>query len=93
MVKTGDSLILFGTLSALQTQAGLNIHVGGRSALVQFGVAHYLRVNSQKMTLFADGKTSLSLWFSNNQWDTEIKLFRVSLFKDDTVGLTDYQGG
>lgn len=93
MLKTGDSLVLSGAITALQTQAGLNIHVGGRSALEQLGVAHYLQVNSQETTLFADGKTSLPLWFTNNQWDTKIKLFHVSLFKDDTVGLTDYQEG
>jgi hypothetical protein len=93
MVKTGDSLVLSGAITALQTQAGLNIHLGGRSALEQLGVAHYLQVNSQETTLFANGKISLPLWFTANQWNTKIKLFRVSLFQDDSVGLTDYQDG
>jgi hypothetical protein len=93
MIKTGDSLLLSGAITALQTQAGLNIHIGGRSALEQFGIAHYLQINSQETTLFVDGKTSLPSWFVNNKWDTEIKLFRISLFKDDSVGLMDYQDG
>jgi hypothetical protein len=93
MLRTGDSLVLSGAITTLQTQAGLNIHVGGRSALDQLGIAHYLQVNSQETTLFADGKTSLPSWFTNNQWNTEIKLFRISLFKDDNIGLMDYQDG
>jgi hypothetical protein len=93
MVKSGDSLTLSGAITALQMQAGLNIHVGGRSALELLGLAHYLQVNSQETTLYVDGKTSLPLWFTNNQWDTAIKLLRVSLFKDDTAGMTDYQDG
>ncbi|OAV65985.1 hypothetical protein Barb6XT_02175 [Bacteroidales bacterium Barb6XT] len=93
VVRNGDSLVLSGAIAALQMQANLNIHIGGRSALEQLGVAHYLQVNSQEITLFVEGKTSLPLWFTNNQWDTDIKIFRVSLFKGKEVGLTDYQDG
>ncbi|KAA6326251.1 hypothetical protein EZS27_024615, partial [termite gut metagenome] len=93
MVRTGESLVLSGAITTLQTQAGLNIHIGGRSVLEQLGVAHYLQVNPQETTLFVDGKTSLPSWFINNKWDTEMKLFRISLFKDDNVGLMDYQDG
>jgi hypothetical protein len=93
MVKSGDSLVLTGAVAALQTQAGVNIHVGGRSALERLGLAHYLQVNAQETTSFLDGKSLLPLWFTNNKWDTEIKLLRVSLFKEEAVGLTDYQDG
>jgi len=93
MIRSGDSLVLQGAITALQTQASLNIHLGGRSALEQLGVAHYLQINSQETILFIDGNSSLPLWFTNNQWNTEIKLFRISLFKDRGIGLTDYQVG
>ncbi|MDR0834664.1 MAG: type IV toxin-antitoxin system AbiEi family antitoxin [Candidatus Symbiothrix sp.] len=93
MVRSKDSLVLSGAISALQIQANLNIHVGGRSALEQLGLAHYLQVNSQETILFVNGKSSLPLWFTSNQWDTKVKLFRTSLFRDDTIGLMDYQDG
>jgi hypothetical protein len=93
MVKAGNSLVLAGAIVALQKQANLNIHVGGRSALELLGAAHYLQVNSQETTLFVESKTSLPLWFANNQWDTKIKIFSSSLFKDSDAGLTGYQDG
>jgi hypothetical protein len=93
MVKAGDSLILSGAIATLQKQADLNIHIGGRSALGLLGVAHYLQVNTQETTLFVENKTSLPLWFTNNQWNTEIKIFSASLFRNSHVGLTDYRDG
>ncbi|MDR3252374.1 MAG: type IV toxin-antitoxin system AbiEi family antitoxin [Tannerella sp.] len=93
MVKSGDSLVLAGAVAALQTQAGVNIHVGGQSALERLGLAHYLQVNAQETTSFLDGKSLPPLWFTNNKWETEIKLFRVSLFRNEAVGLTDYRDG
>jgi len=93
MVKTGDSLVLAGALVALQKQANLNIHIGGRSALELSGVAHYLQINSEEMTLFSKNKSSLPLWFTNNQWDRKPKVFSASLFKENETGLTAYQDG
>jgi hypothetical protein len=93
MLQVGDMLALSGAITALQTQANINIHVGGRSALEQLGVAHYLQINNKETTLFIDGKLSVPLWFTNNQWDSEMKIFHLSLFHNDEVGLTDYRDG
>jgi hypothetical protein len=93
MVKAGDSLVLSGAIAALQKQANLDIHIGGRSSLGLLGVAHYLQVNAQETTLFVENKASLPLWFTNNHWNTEIKIFSSSLFKNRHVGLTDYRDG
>ena len=91
MVKTGDSLVLSGAISALQKQANLDIHIGGRSALELSGVAHYLQVNSEEITLFTENKSSLPLWLTNNQWNRKPKIFSVSLLKEDKMGLTEYR--
>jgi hypothetical protein len=91
MLKSNDSLLLAGALSALQYQANIKIHYGGRSALELQGSTHYLRLASNEVTLFAPGQTKLPFWFTNNKWDVTYKMFRVSLFKNETVGLTDYQ--
>jgi len=55
MVKSNDMLMLSGALSTLQSQANINIHLGGRSALELQGNTHYLQLNSLEVTLFAPG--------------------------------------
>lgn len=91
MLKSDDSLLLSGALSALQLQASINIHFGGRSALEIQGNTHYLRPYLSEATLFAPGQTKLPPWFVNNKWDTDYQVFKISLFQNDFVGLVDYQ--
>jgi len=92
MIKSGDTLVLAGALSALQNE-NLNIHIGGRSALELQGLAHYLQINNPETTLFLNGRAKLPVWFENNDWNTKTKLFRLSLFEDETLGMTDFQEG
>jgi len=92
MIKSGDTLVLTGALSALQNE-NLNIHIGGRSALELQGLAHYLQINNPETTLFLNGRAKLPLWFENNNWNIKTKLFRLSLFNDETLGMTDFQDG
>lgn len=91
MVKSGDPLLLSGALSAFQFQAKINIHYGGRSALELQGVSHYLQLGKSEVTLFALGQTKSPSWFAENKWDEDYKIFKSSLFKNDTIGLVDYQ--
>ena len=93
MLKLNDPPVLAGALSALQHVENLNVHVGGRSALELQGLAHYLQINSYEMTLFVNGRAKLPVWFESNDWNTKIKLFRLSLFKDETLGMVDFQDG
>lgn len=91
MLKSGDPYLLSGAIATLQSQAKINIHLGGRQALALHGNAHYLQINLSEATLFTQGKTKLPSWFINNKWDIDYKLFKVSLFKNDTIGLIVYQ--
>ena len=93
MLKSGDPFVLAGAISALQNIENLNIHIGGRSALELQGLAHYLQINSYETTLFISGRTKLPLWFTENDWNTKTTVFRLSLFEDETVGMTDFQEG
>ncbi|MDR0757082.1 MAG: type IV toxin-antitoxin system AbiEi family antitoxin [Tannerella sp.] len=93
MLKSNDPFVLAGALSALQKFAQVNIHVGGRSALELQGVAHYLQINSHETTLFVNGNIKLPRWFTNNEWDTKTRLFRLSLFDDETMGMADFKDG
>ncbi|MDL2283005.1 type IV toxin-antitoxin system AbiEi family antitoxin [Odoribacter sp. OttesenSCG-928-G04] len=91
MLKLDDPFLLSGALSALQTQANVNIHYGGRSALELQGKSHYLRLTSSSATLFAPGQTRMPTWFVENKWDVDYELFKTSLFHKDNIGLVDYQ--
>jgi len=93
MIKSGDIPVLAGALSALQNIENRNIHVGGRSALELQGLAHYLQVNAYETTLFVNGRAKLPVWFENNDWNTKIRLFRLSLFENETLGMADFQEG
>jgi hypothetical protein len=91
MLKSDDPFLLSGALSALQFQSNSNIHQGGRTALELQGNTHYLRLASSEAILFAPGQTKLPSWFIKSKWDKEFQLFKRSLFKNDSVGLVDYQ--
>lgn len=93
MVKSEDSLLLSGALSALQFQANINIHYGGRSSFELQGSAHYLQLGSPEATLFVPGQTKLPPWFVNNRWNINYKVFKVSLFDNNEVGLIVFQDG
>lgn len=93
MLKSEDPLMLSGALSALQSQANMNIHLGGRSALELQGNTHYLQLNSPEVTLFVPGRTELPLWFINNNWDLDYKVFKLCILENDTLGLTAYHDG
>lgn len=93
MLKSEDPLVLTGALAALQNIENMNVHVGGRSALELQGLAHYLQINSYETTLFVNSRAKLPLWFTNNNWNTKMTLFRLSLFNNEILGMTDFQEG
>lgn len=93
MLKSGDPLMLSGALSALQSQANINIHLGGRSALELQGNTHYLQLNSPEVTLFVPGRTELPVWFIKNNWDLDYKTFKLCVLENDTLGLIAYRDG
>lgn len=52
MLRSGQKLLLSGAIYALQQQAKMQIHIGGRTALGIQGYAHYLEVGSKETLLF-----------------------------------------
>ena len=93
MVKSGDTLVLAGALSALQNVENLNVHIGGISALELQGYAHYHRVDSAPTTVFVSGRAELPQWFLRNEWNPKPTVHRLSLFENTAVGMVDYQYG
>ena len=88
--RVGDSVDWLGALYALQKQAGLSIHAGGRTALGLLGQAHYLELNAQTVQLFAPRKTTLPPWFRNHDWGVKPELHHTN-FLPASTGLVDVE--
>ena len=70
--KSGDKIEWQGAVNALQKQAGLNVHVGGLSALEQHGYSHYFRLSKENLYLFSPQRITLPKWFTNFDWSVEL---------------------
>lgn len=78
MKRNGEEVSYEGALFALQTQAGSNIHPGGRTALSMLGKAHYLELDIQKVILFGNEDELLPVWFKKNDWGVAINYHTTS---------------
>jgi len=82
-----------GGLYAIQTQMGLSIHVGGKTALQMHGYAHFLPLGfGAPVSLFGQPDVKLPAWFRSYNWGVDIGYFTTNLFSDETnLGLTTKQ--
>ena len=87
-MRAGDEVDWLGAVYALQKQAEMNIHVGGRTALGMQGQAHYLELNAQVAQLFAPRGVVLPPWFKNYDWGLRPDL-HVTDFLPAGLGLVD----
>jgi hypothetical protein len=69
-----------GALYALQTQLGLSVHPGGRTALELKGYAHYLPSGKRNVFLYGTRGLALPAWFKEERLGVEIALIRTNLF-------------
>ncbi len=72
-------------LQALVEQAGINVHVGGITALSQQGVGHYVRLGKDKVYLFSPLGVSLPAWFKNYDWGVDIEHVKTSFLSNDVL--------
>lgn len=80
--QAGDTVDWHGGLFALQTQLGMSVHVGARSALELQGRAHYVPLGSRKRTiLISDAPESLPTWFKRHPWEAKIEHHSLTLFE------------
>ncbi len=89
VIRHGDKVDYYGAIYALQKQAGLSIHVGGRSALAAQGKSHYIDIASVRAVLFGESKEKLPAWFKKYDWGVKVDYF-ASSFLPAHVGLTDF---
>lgn len=84
MVRAGQKLMLTGGVNALQQQAGLDIHIGGRTALGLTGYAHYLELSRRQTLLFTNRDTHIPAWLESNAWDSSPMVIRTSFLPPET---------
>ena len=63
-LRMGDTLTETGAVASLQAN-GVNVHIGGKSALALKGFSHYLSMGGERLTLFGHGTRKLPEWFQN----------------------------
>lgn len=94
-VRVGDTIHWTGALYAIQTQMGIPVHVGGKTALEMQGYAHYLPLGkSAVVSLFGTPGTRLPTWFRQYNWDVQLRYTTTRLFADAAgAGLTQKDMG
>ena len=91
-ILNGDKVEWPGALYALQTQLGLDVYPGGKTALELKGYAHYLPAGRRKIFLYANQGQVLPTWFKGDRLGAEIMLVRTNLFYDNgEKGLSDFK--
>lgn len=91
-MRVGDKPTYQGALSALQRQADLNIHPGGKTALSLLGKAHYLELSTKQITLLGGSEEKLPAWFSKYNWGVKVNYFSSS-FLPPNIGLQTLEQG
>lgn len=89
-MRVGERPTYEGALYALQEQAKLSIHIGGKTALSLQGKAHYLELSTQQIILFGGSKEKLPAWFSKYDWGLTVNYFSSS-FLPQRVGLKNFE--
>lgn len=71
-IKANERVNWRGALYTLQNQTGINIHLGGLSALEVEGHTQYLRLGEESVQLFSAHNQKLPAWFKSSSWGAEI---------------------
>ncbi|MFH2220092.1 MAG: type IV toxin-antitoxin system AbiEi family antitoxin [Pseudomonadota bacterium] len=88
----GDKVEWPGALYALQTQLGLNVYPGGKTALELKGYAHYLPAGKGKVFLYGKQGQVLPNWFKGERLGADIIMTRTNLFPEDSqYGLSEFK--
>ncbi len=84
----GDRVEWPGALYAIQTQLGLDVHAGGKTALEMKGYGHYLPSGRNNIFLYGKRGQILPAWFDGERLDIHLFMIRTKLF--DACGLEGF---
>ncbi|OFZ79486.1 MAG: hypothetical protein A2583_03515 [Bdellovibrionales bacterium RIFOXYD1_FULL_53_11] len=100
VARRGDHVEWTGGLYAIQTQLGLPVHAGGKTALQFHGHTHFVSSGrGGSAWLFSRQGTRLPTWFTNHAWNVGEKPLRLqhintNLFgQKHALGLTEIKSG
>ncbi len=86
-----DSADWPGAVCALQTQMGLAIHIGGKSALGLKHLLHFIPIGGKLPFLYLfHEKKRLPAWFIKYPWKTKLVHTQSTLFGKEKIGLTSH---
>ena len=88
--RPGDKVAWQGALNALQKQTGINVHLGGLSALEEHGYSHYIRLSKARLYLFSPRQSTLPKWFTNVDWGVEL-FHKTTSFLPDNTGIKEME--
>jgi len=87
-----DPVEWLGGLYAIQTQLGLTIHVGGKTALAMQGFSHYLSMKEERVFLYGIRGEKLPTWFKKYDWGVEFLYITTNFLSPDCrEGFTEYK--
>lgn len=90
MIRSGDKVGYEGAIYALQEQAGLYVHPGGKTALSLLGKSHYLELSPNKVTVFGGQYEKLPTWCINHDWGVKLDFYSSSFLPPD-IGLVEVE--
>lgn len=90
LIRANDQVGYEGAIYALQQQASMSIHPGGKTALSFLGKAHYLELKRGKIALFGGDKERLPAWFRKFDWGVKVEYYETTFLPKD-LGLIDIE--
>lgn len=79
-IRTGEKVDWQGALYAVQSQAKLSIHAGGKTALELHGHSHFAVAGKKTLFLFGAPRVKLPAWFTKAEWGVSIRFTTPELF-------------
>ena len=89
LIRDGDNVDVLGGLYSLQSQLGLSIHIGAKTALSLLGKSHYLELSIKRCQLFGAQTEKLPSWFKKYDWSIDIE-YNASSFLPPELGMTEH---
>lgn len=87
VVKAQDTVDWPGGLYALQDQLKMPVHVGGKTALISWGLAHFVSLKAPDFFLFSTSRVLIPSWFREGPWSQKY-ILTSSHFLPSDLGIT-----
>ncbi len=84
--RNNDKVGWEGALYALQSQNGLPIHLGSKSALEMHGSGHFIKIRQNRIDLFGPVGIRLPRWFTYNDWGVNAKYSTTNFLPNIGIG-------